>query len=80
MSAHATLAGGALHVDVLVHALDVADRGVDAGGNRVNLHRDGIETTIQSREALTRPVFIVPKKVLCQFYIVMTFRLRWKPQ
>lgn len=61
MSAHATLAGRALDVDVLVHALDVADSGVDAGGDRINLHRDGVQTTIQRRETLTSPVLIVPK-------------------
>lgn len=63
MSAHATLAGGALDVDVLVHALDVADSGIDAGGDCVNLHRDGVQTTIQCRETLTCPVLIVPKEV-----------------
>lgn len=63
--AHATLAGRALDVDVLVHALDVADGGVEAGGDRVDLHRDGVQTTVQSRETLTRPVLVVSKEV-CQ--------------
>lgn len=62
MSAHPTLAGRALDVDVLVHALDVADGGVDAGRDCVDLHRDGVQTTIQCRETLTCPVLIVPKE------------------
>lgn len=62
MSAHATLAGRALDVDVLVHALDVADGGVDAGRDRIDLHGDGVQTTIQSRETLTCPVLVVPKE------------------
>lgn len=62
MSAQATLAGRALDVDVLVHALDMVDGGVDAGGDRVDLHRDGIQATIQRRKTLTCPVLIVPKE------------------
>lgn len=62
MPAHATLAGGAFDIDVLVHALDVADGGIDAGGDCVNLHRDGVQTTIQRRETLTCPVLIVPEE------------------
>lgn len=71
--AHATLAGRALDVDVLVHALDVADGGVEAGGDCVDLHRDGVQTTIQSRETLTRPVLIVSKEVcqVCVHYSVI---------
>lgn len=60
--AHATLAGGALNIDVLVHALDMADGGIDAGGDCVNLHQDGVQTTIQCRETLTCPVLIVPEE------------------
>lgn len=62
MSAHAALARRALDVDVLIHALDVADGGIDAGGDCVNLHRDGVQTTIHCREPLTCPVLIVPKE------------------
>ena len=62
MSAHATLAGRALNVDVLVHALDVADSGIDAGGDRFDLHGDGVQTTIQSREPLTCAVLVVPEE------------------
>lgn len=61
MSTHATLTGRALDVDVLVHALDVADGGVDAGRDRVNLHRDRVQSAIQRRETLTCPVLVVPK-------------------
>lgn len=60
VSAHATLAGRALNVDVLIHALHMADSGIDAGGDCVNLHGDGIQTTIQCRETLTCPVLVVP--------------------
>lgn len=62
MSAHAALAGRALDVDVFVHGLDVGDGGVDAGGDCVNLHLDGVQTTIQGRETLTCAVLIVPEK------------------
>lgn len=41
------MARGALEVDVLVHALDVADSGVDARGYGFNLHHDGVETAVQ---------------------------------
>lgn len=61
LSAQAALAGRALNVDVLVHALDVADGGVDTGGYGVDLHLDGVQTTIQGRETLTCPVLIVPE-------------------
>lgn len=61
MSAHAALASGALDVDVLVHALDVADGGVDAGGDGFNLQRDGVQTSVQRVEALPSPVLIVPE-------------------
>lgn len=60
MSAQATLAGRALYVDVLVHALNMADRGIDAGGDGVNLHVDGVQTTVQSGEAFTCAVLVVP--------------------
>lgn len=62
MSAQAGLAGQALDVDVFVHALDVADGGVDAGGDCVNLHLDGVQTTIQGGETLTCAVLVVPKR------------------
>lgn len=62
MSAHTTLAGRALNVDVLVHALDVADSGVDAGGDCFDLHGDGVQTTIQCRKTLTCAVLIVPEE------------------
>ena len=54
-----SLAGGALHVDVLVHALDVADRGVDAGGDGVDLHLNGDHSGIQRGEALSCAVLVV---------------------
>lgn len=60
MPAHATLAGGALDVYVLVHALDVIDSGVDAGGDGLDLQRDGVQTAVQRGESLARPVLIVP--------------------
>lgn len=75
MLAHATLAGRALDVDVLVHALDVADGGVEAGGDRVDLHRDGVQTAIQSRETLTRPVLVVSGEV-CQVCVCALFSHR----
>lgn len=62
MSPHATLAGRALNVNVLVHALDMADSGVDARGDGVNLHLDGVKTTVQSREAFTCAVLVIPKE------------------
>lgn len=61
MPAHAALACGALDVDVLVHALDVADGGVDAGGDGFNLQGDGVQTSVQRVEALPGPVLIVPE-------------------
>lgn len=61
MSAHATLARGALDVDVLVHALDVADGGVDAGGDGFNLQSDGVQTAVQCGETFPRPVLVVPE-------------------
>lgn len=61
MSAHAALARGALDVDVLVHALDVADGSVDAGGDGFNLQRDGVQTAVQCGETLPSPVLIVPE-------------------
>lgn len=73
MSAHATLAGRALDVDVLIHALDVAHGGVDAGGDCVDLHRDGVQTTIQCRETLTCPVLIVPKEGWLRMVTVSVF-------
>lgn len=60
VSAHATLARGALDVDVLVHALDMAEGGVDAGDDGFNLQRDGVQTAVQRGEALPRPVLVVP--------------------
>lgn len=63
MSAHAALAGGALDVDVLVHALDVADGGIDAGGDCFNVHGDGVKTTIQRRKTLTCTILVVPKEI-----------------
>lgn len=62
MSAQAALAGRALDVDVFVHALYMADRGVDAGGDRVDLHLDGVQATIQGRETLTCAILVVPKE------------------
>lgn len=63
MSTQATLARRALDADVLVHALDVAHSGVDAGGQRFDLHLNGVQAAIQGRESLTCPVFIVPEQV-----------------
>lgn len=65
VSAHATMARGALEVDVLVHALDVADGGVDARGDGFNLHSDGVQTAVQRRETLPCPVLIVPEGDVC---------------
>lgn len=62
MSPQAALAGGALHIDVLVHALDVVDRGVDAGGDGVDLHLDGVQTAIRGGEAFACTILIVPKR------------------
>jgi len=69
VSAHAALAGRALDVDVLEHALDVADGGVDAGGDCVDLHGDGVQTTIQCRETLTCTILIVPKEKGCRVQV-----------
>lgn len=66
MSAHAALAGGALDVDVLVHTLDVADGGIDAGGDCFDVHGDGVKTTIQCRKTLTCPILVVPKEIRVQ--------------
>lgn len=63
MSAHAALAGGALDVDVLVHALDVADGGIDAGGDCFDVHGDGVKTAIQCRKTLTCPILVVPTEI-----------------
>lgn len=60
MSAHATLAGGALDVDVLVHALDVADGGVDARRDGFDLLRDGVQSAVHGGETLPCPVLVVP--------------------
>lgn len=61
MFAQATLAGRALHIDVLVHALDMVDGGVDAGGDGVDLHLDGVQTAFQGRETFPCTILIVPK-------------------
>ena len=59
MASEAALARGALDVDVLVHALDVADCGVDAGGDGVDLHIDGVKASVQRGEALACAVLVV---------------------
>ena len=56
----AALARGTLNVDVLVHALDMADCGVDAWGDGVDLHIDGVKASIQRGETLTSAVLVVP--------------------
>lgn len=38
----------------------MADRGIDAGGDGVDLHVDGVQTTVQSGEAFTCAVLVVP--------------------
>lgn len=67
VSAHASLARGALEVDVLEHALDMVDGGVDARGHGFNLHGDGVQTAVQRRETLPCPVLIVPEGHVCPF-------------
>lgn len=66
VSAHATLARGAFEVDVLVHALDMADSGIDARGDGFNLHSDGVQPAVQRRETLPCPVLIVPEGDVCR--------------
>lgn len=70
VSAHAIMARGALQVDVLVHALDMADGGVDARGDGFNLHSDGVQTAVQRRETLPCPVLIVPEGDVCRFILL----------
>lgn len=70
VSAHATMARGALQVDVLVHALDMADGGVDARGDGFNLHSDGVQTAVQCGETLPCPVLIVPEGDVCQLMLL----------
>lgn len=55
------MARGALEVDVLVHALDMADGGVDAGGDGFDLHSNGVQTAVQRGETLPCPVLVVPE-------------------
>lgn len=70
VSAHATMARGALEVDVLVHALDVADGGVDARGHGFNLHNDGVQAAVQRGETLPCPVLIVPEGYVGLFILL----------
>lgn len=70
VSAHAAMARGALEVDVLVHALDMADGGVDARGDGFDLHSNGVQTAVQRGETLPCPVLVVPEGDVCCPFIL----------
>lgn len=71
MAAQPRLAGGALNVDVLVHALHVVDSVVDAGRDGVDLHLDGTHAGVQRAEALAGTVLVVARVVLMVVHVLL---------